>query len=252
MSAILKPINFQKTKMMKKLKFIIFALVLTCSFQSFSQVGYLGRRFHFIFDARFTPTLLCPYKTETKFYEFNTHFSPGIEFIINKDWVIGGNYQFQSLNFAPEYTGYDETVERYYNSYDSKINLYGFGFYAKYYTNNKAPLGYYYKLQVDYWIYYVNSPLEYEEQTESNYKSQSTLANYIDNDWALGFRIEFGKTIFLSNYISIGTGVSAGTLTKGYKFLSIDDSMDIIDRTSTRLLFNYFLGVNLTIGILPF
>lgn len=245
MSAMLKLIIFQKTNMMKKFRLLLFVLIIIYSSNIFGQEGYLGKRYHFVFDTRFSPTIISPHYTHgTKFYDFSSHFSPGLEYVINRDWVIGASYQFQFSKYTPEYSNYGVIPPPNFTAKESDINLHGFGIYAKYYTNPKAPLGYYYKLGFDYFTYKASGEIKYD------YVPQPYI--FSEKDWALGLRIEFGKTFFISNYISLGTGLSLGTLTNGYRFMSMDKPNEPIHQASTRILSNYLIGVNLTLGILPF
>ncbi|MBP1644582.1 MAG: hypothetical protein H6Q16_157 [Bacteroidetes bacterium] len=247
MSAMLKLIIFQKTNMMKKYRLLLFVIVIACSSNVFGQAGYLGKRCHFVFDTRFSPTIITPvYTVVTKYCDFNTHFSPSFEYVVNRDWVIGASYQFEHSKYTPEYSSHNEIPipPPNYTAQESDIDLYGFGIYAKYYTNPKAPLGYYYKFGLDYFTYTATGEIKYD------YLPMSTT--FKGEDWALGFRVEFGKTVLVSNYISLGTGLSLGALTNGYRFMSIDKLNEPMDQASTRVLANYFIGVNLTLGILPF
>lgn len=261
---------------MKTIRYTIVSILLLSSLNSYSQTGYLGRRWHFQMDARLSNAYLNPHyggstkdeDAKNEWYKFNVFYLPSIEYVLSENWSLGLSYQFMNLDYMPNelslstYTKtgdflYEEKI-RYFSPISGKISAKGFGLYVKGYTSSKAPLGYYYKFQFDYLKF--NSITEYTCTEPQENIGEKLSRN--DDDWALGFRIEFGKTIFLNNYLSLGTGLSCGLLTKGYGEKNYSDlpmntydnfySNLPIDDAAKCLLYNYFFGVNISLGVIPF
>ncbi|MBP1629920.1 MAG: hypothetical protein H6Q15_813 [Bacteroidetes bacterium] len=236
---------------MKTIRYIIISILLLSGLNSFSQTGYLGKRWHFQMDTKFANAYVNPCSSAENWYDFNIMYSPTVEYILDENWSIGGSFQFQSIKYRPSdlyedfNVNYDYVQADYYpikNSLDMK----GYSIFGKYYTSSKAPLGYYYKFQIDYITYKAYSLYEVET---NNYNLPKEKI-YTDEDWAMGFRIEFGKTVFLNNFLSLGTGLSCGLLTKGYSELR--GSSSPMNDAAECLLVNYFFGVNISLGVIPF
>ncbi|MDR1846535.1 MAG: M48 family metallopeptidase [Bacteroidales bacterium] len=202
--------------------------------------GYLGKRLLVLFDCRLSPTgLLGAYSPTQSLFSCSYLFQPSVEYVLGKHWMLGASVQFESLKFQPDDYYNTNNFERQ-SFLKSTINMLGFGIYGKYYLNGKAPLGYYGKLQADFWTFTANV----------NHVIGNTIK---ENDFTFGFRIEFGKTIVVLNSLSIGTGISFGLLTSGYSMMKLFPEEAVpLDYARTSLLTNYIVGVNINVGILTF
>jgi hypothetical protein len=189
--------------------------------------GYLGKRFLFSFDTRLSPAWIFPnYNNQKGGFKFNYLFAPSFEYVLNDKFTIGTSYQFFKTKFSYKLMNNNF----FYQHYTGDVSVSGYNIFMRGYLGEQAPLGYYYKYQIDAFNYKV-----------------------IDSDWAFGMRIEFGKTLFINKYISLGTGLSAGLLFDGFKSLGDDHTeVSINDYAATKLLGMYAIGLNFSIGILPF
>ena len=189
--------------------------------------GYLGKRFLFSFDTRLSPAWIFPnYNNQKGGFKFNYLFAPSFEYVLNDKFTIGTSYQFFKTKFSYKLMNNNY----FYQHYTGDVSVSGYNIFMRGYLGEQAPLGYYYKYQIDAFNYKV-----------------------IDSDWAFGMRIEFGKTLFINKYISLGTGLSAGLLFDGFKSLGDDHTeVSINDYAATKLLGMYAIGLNFSTGILPF
>lgn len=189
--------------------------------------GYLGKRFLFSFDTRLSPAWIYPnYNNQKGGFRFNYLFAPSFEYVLSDNFTIGTSYQFFKTKF--EYKKMDNNYS--YQNHTADVSVRGYNLFMRGFLGDKAPLGYYYKYQIDAYNYKV-------------FKS----------DWIFGMRIEFGKNLFITKYISLGTGLSAGLLFDGFKTLGDNNSdASINDYAATKLLGMYAIGLNFSIGILPF
>jgi hypothetical protein len=207
---------------------------------SYSNHGYLGKRTIFRFETNLSPSILLPNRDgKNGVLNFDYSFNPNIEFVVNEKNSVGAGIGWMKTKFNCE--------DNYYNLFPNLGDLDILN-YSIYYKNYKAiaPLGYYYKIQLDYWTYTPNMVYQYYD-----YSGNPTNDLYVDPGFGLGFKIEYGKVFFVNDYIQIGTGCSVGMAFKGWREVSeIDGTVpEWIDRALRR---KYFLGINLNIGILPF
>ena len=208
---------------------------------SYSNHGYLGRRFIFRAEANLLPAIMTPNRSGEKgVMKFDYSFNPNIEFVLNKDKSVGAGISWMKSNFE-----LDENYIELFPDFGSVDVL----TYSIYYKNYKAiaPLGYYYKLQFDYWTYKPNV-------IYGNFNYDLSIyigTKYTDPGFGFGLRLEYGKVFFVNDYIQIGTGCSAGMAFKGWAGLG-DFDITIPEEIEKTLRRKYFLGINLNVGILPF
>ena len=217
------------------------------------SIGYLGKRLHLSFDTRLSPAWFTPnYNGKHGGFCFDYVFSPNVEFVINKTLTIGGGYQFFKTKFGYVEDDFSSSMNKYYET-QGNLTVNGFNLFFKTYIDEHAPLGYYYKVQLDVFKY--KALMKYYKYI--GMQDDNFIYQYIDTPetkWTGGLRLEFGKTVFVSKYISFGMGASAGVLFGGWKGMTKVgfDEILVPEMAAAKLLRSYSLGLNLSIGILPF
>lgn len=239
-------INYENTSDMEK----------EALYKSYKQekksIGYLGKRVHFSLDLKLSPAFFTPnYEGNHGGFCFDYDLSPNIEFVINKSLTLGVGYQFfkTKFDYVEDDFSYSSNVN-YKSPGDITVN--GFNLFFKTYVDEHAPLGYYYKCQLD--VYKYKSLMEYYKEEVQGDHYVYTYIDTPETKWTAGLRFEFGKTVFVSKYISFGMGASAGVLFGGWKGMTKVgfDEILVPEMAAAKLLRSYSLGLNLSIGILPF
>lgn len=211
---------------------------------AYKKHGYQGRRFLFAFETGIIPALFTPNRNGEKGYlNFDYSLSPSVEFVLNQKLSVGGGISFIQSTFE---CGKDNN-ERYPNL--GSVDIIGYSLFMKSYKAI-APLGYYYKFQADYFTYSPKLIWRDLVSLPNGYWGYETR-EYIDKGWNLGFKIEYGKLFFISDYFEIGAGCSLGLAFKGWGSSGFDDPT-IPEYVDMKIRKIYTLGINLNIGILPF
>lgn len=180
---------------------------------------------------------------EKGYLNFDYSLSPSVEFVLNQKLSVGGGISFIQSTFE---CGKDNN-ERYPNL--GSVDIIGYSLFMKSYKAI-APLGYYYKFQADYFTYSPNLIWRDLVNLPNGYWGYETR-EYIDKGWNLGFKIEYGKLFFISDYFEIGAGCSLGLAFKGWGSAGFDNPT-IPEYVDMKIRKIYTLGINLNIGILPF
>ncbi|MCL2596903.1 MAG: hypothetical protein FWD66_04440 [Paludibacter sp.] len=271
---------------MKKIIIIFFTVCI--SNVSFSQVGYMGKRFLINADAWVSPSWFVPNsKGDKGFSKFNYFLEPGIEFIFSKQMAVGTTYllfpqrKFPVGIYAAGYVEFPYSTYIVKNSfyinqniYDNTLNTQGVGLYFKYYLGKFAPLGYFIKTEFDYFFYkytinevnlnqYMELPQGYEDYSKVIYSAQ------IGNGSVGGFKVEIGRDFLLFNKVRLSTGIGVGVTLGGFKanpfkkqtkyvfdFNDLEENQSDMITTSEsingQLLGMYWFGLRMGIGFLTF
>lgn len=240
-------INYENTSDMEK----------EALYKSYKQdkksIGFLGKRFLVGFDLKLSPAWFTSnYEGKHGGFCFDYDLSPNIEFVINKSLTMGVGYHYFKTKFDYVEDDFSYSENSGYNS-PGDISVSGFNLFFKTYIDDHAPLGYYYKCQIDVLKY--KSLMEYYKYI--GFQNNQSIYQYIDTPetkWTAGLRLEFGKTVFVNNYVYLGFGASAGILFGGWKGMTKVgfDPISISDMAAAKLLRSYTWGLNLSIGFLPF
>jgi hypothetical protein len=239
-------INYENTSDMEK-------EVLYKSYkQDKKSIGFLGKRFLVGMDLKLSPAWFTP-NYEGKFggFCFDYDLSPNIEFVVNKTLTLGVGYHYFKTKFDYVEDDFSYTENTGCNS-PGDITVSGFNLFFKTYIDDHAPLGYYYKCQLDVLKY--KSLMEYYEVGVQDDHYIYTYRDTPETNWTAGLRLEFGKTVFVNNYVYLGVGASAGILFGGWKGMTKVgfDAISISDMAAAKLLRSYTWGLNISIGLLPF
>ncbi|MFA6824275.1 MAG: M48 family metallopeptidase [Bacteroidales bacterium] len=212
----------------------------------YKRHGYKGKRFIFRVDANLSPAFITPNKFgDNGPLYFDYSINPNIEFVVSKTFSVGVGMSYFDTKFKCSEVDYSD---QYPNL--GSLNVIGYSIFMKSYKA-VAPLGYYYKVQFDYFQYTPN--LVYRafiiDQNNNWYYKEKVFE---EKGYNIGFKVEFGKVFFVNDYFQIGAGCSLGITSKGWGSLSGFDEpsiQEVIDNKIRRL---YFLGINLNIGFLAF
>ena len=212
---------------------------------SYNQYGYQGKRFLFSLGADIIPALFSPNSQgETGAMMFDYSLNPSLEFVVSKSFSLGVGMSFMKTKF--------ERKENYSYSFPNlgTLDVIGYSLFLKSYKAI-APLGYYYKFQVDYLTYTPNLIWKEEVYNNNTHNYEFVPREFSDKSYSLGFKVEYGKVFFLNDYLEIGAGCSFGLTTKGWGSIGFDD-LTLPEYAETKLRKAYMIGINLNIGILPF
>ncbi|MDD2192123.1 MAG: M48 family metallopeptidase [Bacteroidales bacterium] len=212
---------------------------------SYSKYGYQGRRFIFALETNLSPALLTPNKVgESGAFRFDYAFSPNVEFVLNKKLSIGAGMRYMDTKF--------DCNEDDYDTYPlGDLNVIGYSLFMKSYKAI-APLGYYYKFQVDYFTYTPNLKWIESVYNYDTYQYENKAREFDKKGFSMGMKFEYGKVFFLNSYLEIGAGCSFGLAFKGWGSSSIFDATTLNEYAEAKIRKAYMLGINLSIGFLPF
>lgn len=201
----------------------------------YKRHGYLSKRFILSLHANISPAVFTPNQFGDKGYlKFDYAFAPSLEFVLNSKLSIGGSFSKMKTMYEQDFDGYPIPYPS--ESYGLDINTYS-GF-LKYYQS-VAPIGYYYKLQLDYHNYIT--------------QGRNSQGLYDIEDSSFGLRIEYGRMVYFGKYLQVGTGLSIGGILSNRGFFpSSDYYKSYEDCVNTKIARAYTIGLNLNIGIIPF
>jgi len=271
---------------MKKIFFIFITVCVSAA--SFSQVGYMGKRFLINADGWVSPCWFVPNSNgNTGFLPFNYFLEPGVEFVISKKMSIGATYLNTRESKFPAvyangkmdfpYPSYNIQKDFYIdgNNHNSTFKTHGVGLYYKYFFGRKsfAPIGYFVKAELNYFFYnykidavdamkYVNEiPNGYEDYSHILYEGESGKGSIG------GIKVEVGRDFLFFNRLRLSTGIGFGVTFGGFKtnpfnngkspkyVYNSNDSDKIVKPTEIiygQLLGTYWFGLRMGIGFLAF
>jgi len=220
---------------------------------SAQNTGFMGKRFLFNMEVKFSPAWVLPNFSENpnfqgKWYSFDYTLSPNVEFILHKKGTLGLVYHYLGTRYRTQImdTGYVED-DWWGNNVTYKIeNLkaHGFGiFYKAYFGEARAPAGLYFKTQFD--GFFFKCPNEERTGTMS--------------DQLFGTKIEFGNDFLFFNRLHLSTGFSLGITFGGFVgdglFSHLAGGFGIVPPNldaRSKILGTYWLGFTVGIGFLAF
>ncbi len=286
--------NDNKKIKIKKLYFIIF-ISLFIRASAFSQYfekapGYQGKTVIANTNFSYSPAIFAPNKNGIISWKAaNLRTSIGGEYIFTKKDGVGIQLSAFKTAFQFDYPIYSN--RHYEDQYNSGyrnvsissngvgyINAKSLGLYYKSYLNHIAPLGSYFKIQVEWLFYKVNydsneiiSKMLYDDHEKDSYYDNydpDYLPPYIlENKYsALALNMKFGNQRILFDRIVLDFGIDFGTVLKGitgnYGWeswielgpLAEEITTDnYIDRVSKARLFDlYSIGLDFGIGFLAY
>ncbi|MEA3495540.1 MAG: hypothetical protein U9R42_05830 [Bacteroidota bacterium] len=277
---------------MKKLYFIIF-ISLFISVSAFSQYfekapGYQGKTVIANTNFSYSPALFAPNKNGViSGKAVNLRTSIGGEYIIDKKRGVG--IQLSAFKTAFEFDYPIEEMRHFTTTWSDDgyeptrirsdglgyINAKSMGLYYKSYFNHIAPLGAYFKIQVDWIFYKVNydsndilDKIIYDNGHNNRTYSPEYLPNYqLDKRYtAWSFNMKFGNQRILFDRIVLDYGIDFGTVLKGIsgnsgwdswielgelsEEITTDNYFDLVSKA--RLFDLYFIGLDFGIGFLAY
>lgn len=226
---------------MKKIIFALCVLWLMWPSGLLGQNAYLGKRFDFYF----TPTLNPAWTLQNKEgknnpFAYDLSYAVGVNAITGKRRSFGAEYFFFKTRYPGGYN-----VE--YESFNSKpttlqdVEGQGVAVYMRYYPQIHAPLGFYYSIQLNYQIYIASDSAATSPPTH-----KSSM---------YGFKLGFGKTYIIKDFITISPGFSSGiTFGEGPMVVFKDDlsTKPVSTLAERKIRHMNIINLHLSIGLIPF
>lgn len=251
---------FIKLKKENKMRKILSVLVVMLSvlFSQGQNTGFMGKRFFLNAELSVSPAWRNPTSPAMdvlpKYFHFNYFISPNIEAIVWKKGSVGVGYNFINTDFDSEYY-YDPISFEDGNSI-GYLKGHGFNvFYKQYVGETKAPLGHYFKLELD--AFYFN----FEPRLETILDPNADIAKLSGKSSLYGLKIEYGYDYLFFDRLRVSAGMSLGTTLGGYKAHSFDaiffgnkinQNHLVEEYAKTRIMTAYFFQLKVGVGILLF
>lgn len=235
----------------------VLVVMLSVLFSQGQNTGFMGKRFFLNAEASFSPAWANPTAPEMdvlpKYFHFNYFISPNIEAIVWNKGSVGVGYNFINTDFDSEYYETAEFVGRNSIGY---LKGHGFNiFYKQYVGETKAPLGHYFKLELD--AFYFN----FEPRLETILDPNANINELSGNSSLYGLKIEYGYDYLFFDRLRVSAGMSLGSTLGGYKAYSFDSIFfgnkinlyhPIEDYAKTRIMSAYFFQLKVGVGLLIF
>ena len=225
-----------------KRNIIILVVLLGLSTGLFAQnTGYMGNRFLINADIVLSPSYFKPsfMNKNPGYLSFNYIFSPNIEIIAWKKGTVGFvGHQISSRYARNSEYGYGFNGTSYENRGADICDLsaWGYGvFYKQYYRKERAPMGNYIKIEVDFFHYKYNLELVNPEKS-----------------FMAGMKVELGKDYLFFNRLRCSLSYSMGFTFQGMENVFTHSSTSPFDAAQGKMAAIYWLGFKFGIGALAF